>query len=146
MVERSSLPARGRARPGRLSTVVALIAVLAAGLVPTLAPSVSAQSPTPQATSPAESLPPPPSEPPGSTLPGWEYRTLFVTWDSQLLNWVADFSDGTRIEGLDAILNNEGQHGWELVAVVPELWQQIVENAIREDARRLRLFLKKPRA
>ena len=134
----------GTSRPGRRGVVVALVVVLAAALIPTLSPAAAAQSPSPEASVPTESLPPPPSDAPGSTTSGWEYRTLFVRWDTQTLDWVADFSDDTHIQGLDAILNNEGKHGWELVAVVPELWQQIVENAIREDARRLRIFLKKP--
>jgi hypothetical protein len=152
-------PTSRRARPG---LVVALIVMLAAASIAVLSPAAAAQSPSPEAALPTASqlptesplptesllptasLPPPPSDAPSSGGPGWEYRTLFVRWDTQTLDWVADFSDGTRIEGLDAILNNEGTHGWELVAVIPELWQQIVENAIREDARRLRLFLKKP--
>jgi hypothetical protein len=134
-------------RRTRTRLAAALLVALAAGLMPTWSATVSAQaSPSPSGGA-VESLPPPPaSEPPDASADagGWEYRTLFVTWDSGTLNWVADFSDGTRIEGLDAILNNEGRFGWELVAVVPELWQQVVEDAIREDARRLRLFLKKP--
>jgi hypothetical protein len=160
MVERSVPPPSGTSRQGRGVLVLILIAVLTAALLPVLSPGASAQSPSPEMAVPtasvpplpaaslpplpAESLPPPPSDAPSSSATEWEYRTLFVTWDSATLNWVADFSDGTRIEGLDAILNNEGRFGWELVAAVPELWQQIVENAIREDARRLRLFFKKP--
>ena len=144
MTERREPQPDGTSRPGRRGVVVALVVVLAAALIPTLSPAAAAQSPSPEASVPTESLPPPPSDAPGSTAAGWEYRTLFVRWDTQTLDWVADFSDDTHIQGLDAILNNEGKHGWELVAVVPELWQQIVENAIREDARRLRIFLKKP--
>ncbi|MBN2550025.1 MAG: hypothetical protein JXB15_12755 [Anaerolineales bacterium] len=35
-------------------------------------------------------------------------------------DWVVEFNDGTRVEGLDAILNREGGHGWELVNNVTE--------------------------
>ena len=146
----------------RTRSTAAAIALLVPLLVMSLGANVSAQPspaptqiPTPavtQAPSPSPS-PAPSAAPsqapastaaPGTTAVAWEYRTLFVTWDANILDWVADFSDGTRIQGLDPILNNEGRHGWELVAVVPELWTQIVDDAIREDARRLRIFLKKP--
>jgi hypothetical protein len=137
---------RAVVRRGRRDLGIVALALLAATLVPVWAAPVAAQaSPSPGIATAVESLPPPPaSDAPSKAAGTWEYRTLFVTWDSARLDWVADFSDGTRIEGLDAILNNEGRFGWELVAVVPELWQQVVEDAIREDARRLRLFLKKP--
>ena len=146
----------------RTRSTAALIVLLVPVLVMSLGANASAQpspgateTPTPAVTPASSPSPPPapsaaPSQAPASTAaPGttavaWEYRTLFVTWDANILDWVADFSDGTRIQGLDPILNNEGRHGWELVAVVPELWTQIVDDAIREDARRLRIFLKKP--
>jgi hypothetical protein len=136
-------------RTTRIRFAAALLVAIAAGLTPAWSATAAAQASPSPSGAPAESLPPPPaSEPPGpggdAGAGAWEYRTLFVTWDSATLNWVADFSDGTRIEGLDAILNNEGRFGWELVAVVPELWQEVVDDAIKEDARRLRLFLKKP--
>jgi hypothetical protein len=143
----------------RHSALVALVAILVATLLLAFTTAASAQpSPSPpiapSATASASATAAPgalpsaapasPSAPDGATMQ-WEYRTLFVTWDTTILDWVADFSDGTRIEGLDTILNNEGVNGWELVAVVPELWTQVVDDAIREDARRLRIFLKKPR-
>jgi hypothetical protein len=148
----------------RTRSTAAAIALLVPLLVMSLGANVSAQpspapteTPMPAATpAPSAALSPSPAPSaapsqapastaaPGATAVAWEYRTLFVTWDANILDWVADFSDGTRIQGLDPILNNEGRHGWELVAVVPELWTQIVDDAIREDARRLRIFLKKP--
>jgi len=55
----------------------------------------------------------------------WNYRTI----DIQLTDlkdpkgrkysaWVAHYSDGSRIEGLEKILTEEGRFGWELVNVV----------------------------
>jgi hypothetical protein len=122
---------------------------LAATLLLTLGGVAAAQaspSPRPIGLAPETIVPAPArtSGPAAAEPVRWEYRTIFVTWDTSILDWVADFTDGNRIQGLDAILNNEGRSGWELVAVVPELWTQVVDSAIREDARRLRLFMKKP--
>lgn len=57
----------------------------------------------------------------------WTYRTLYIQWkemkDSRgkkYADWVVEFNDGTRVEGLDAILDREGGHGWELVNIVTE--------------------------
>ena len=54
----------------------------------------------------------------------WVYRTMYIEWkelkDSRGKKynaWVVEFSDGSRVEGLDAILNREGNAGWELVTV-----------------------------
>jgi hypothetical protein len=145
---------RGTANGSILRARLCLVLVASVVAIVSFAATVSAQpSPSPSAHAGAEATAAPapaspstaaPSAAPATTAVRWEYRTLFVTWDTALLNWVADFSDGTRVEGLDTILNNEGANGWELVAVVPELWTQVVDDAIREDARRLRIFLKKP--
>ena len=102
MTERRASQPDAASRPGRRRVAVALVLVLAAGVVPTLSSATAAQSPSPEASVPTESLPPPPSDAPGSTASGWEYRTLFVRWDTQTLDWVADFSDDTHIQGLSA--------------------------------------------
>ena len=147
MLERATIrhlsPNQRRSSKAWLMAMMAL--ALGATLLGSLAAGVSAQSPSPNpddiGRAPATVVP---GDPVIATGPTWEYRTLFVTWDSAAVNWVADFSDGTRVEGLDTILNSEGANGWELVAVVPELWTQVVDDAIREEASRLRIFLKKP--
>jgi hypothetical protein len=57
----------------------------------------------------------------------WTYRVIYITWkelkDSRgkkYGEWVVEFNDGTRVEGLNAILDREGSHGWELVNIVTE--------------------------
>jgi hypothetical protein len=147
MLERATIRHRSptRRRPGRAWLVAVLAPTLAATLLALLTSGVSAQPPSPNpddiGRAPATVVPGDPVIP---TAPTWEYRTLFLTWDSDALNWVADFSDGTRIEGLDAVLNGEGANGWELVAVMPEQWTELVDDAIIQEVRRLRIFLKKP--
>ena len=145
MLERAAdRQAQGTGRAARLRPrpvlVLAMLTLLQAQAAP-----VSAQVPSPNpgdiGRAPETVVP---GDPRTSTAPTWEYRTLFVTWDRDLLDWVADFSDGTRIQGLDAILNNEGRNGWELVMAMPEQWSEIVDAAILQEVRRMRIFLKKP--
>ncbi|HMQ31811.1 MAG TPA: DUF4177 domain-containing protein [Chloroflexaceae bacterium] len=57
----------------------------------------------------------------------WEYRTIYISWkelkDSRgkkYNEWVVEFSDGTRLEGLSKILSPEGKNGWELVNILSE--------------------------
>ena len=57
----------------------------------------------------------------------WEYRTLYIVWkelkDSRgrkYNEWVVEFNDGSRVEGLNAILNREGSSGWELINLVTQ--------------------------
>ncbi len=57
----------------------------------------------------------------------WEYRTLYIIWKEirdargkKTNDWVVEFSDGSRVEGLTAILDREGNAGWELVNVLSE--------------------------
>lgn len=137
MLNRSSITASLESTAGRRASLLVVLGLVILGLLAQpLISVVSAQ--------PSES----PAAAPGTAASGaWEYRTLFVTWDSEALDWVVDFSDGTRTEGLDQILDNEGAAGWHLVSVVPELSVDLViDNVPSHDVRRLRIFLERPLA
>src|SRR5689334_4040681 len=56
----------------------------------------------------------------------WEYRTIqmyFETWkraNEKYEDYVATFSDGVRLEGIEALLRRYlDDGGWDLVAIVP---------------------------
>ena len=52
----------------------------------------------------------------------WQYRTLYIYLEElkdsrgkKYKGWVVKFSNGSRVEGIEAILDREGNSGWELV-------------------------------
>jgi plastocyanin len=75
----------------------------------------------------------------------WDYRTIYVVWDEQTFDWRADWTDGTSTAGLEAVLDNEGDDGWELVELAHERFDPVVNGeTTSQEARRLRLVLKRP--
>ncbi len=53
----------------------------------------------------------------------WEYRTVAINLreiNPKNWSWVAEFSDGSSLAGIDHFLNSEGTSGWELINLVPE--------------------------
>jgi len=57
----------------------------------------------------------------------WEYQAVYIqlkelkdSKGKKYASWVVEYGDGTRIEGLDVVLNSYGSHGWELVNLVTE--------------------------
>lgn len=57
----------------------------------------------------------------------WEYNAFNISWGSipneKYLDWNRKAIGKETLVGLDAILNHEGQNGWELVSVVPVAWE-----------------------
>jgi hypothetical protein len=49
----------------------------------------------------------------------WEHRTVVVLRDTV---WFIEFADGSRLEGLDQVLDEYGSKGWELVSLVPQTY------------------------
>ena len=50
----------------------------------------------------------------------WEHRTVLIQRDSS--GWAIQFADGTRLEGLDQVLDEYGTKGWELVTLIPQTY------------------------
>ena len=48
----------------------------------------------------------------------WEHRTVQIQRDES--GWAIQFADGSRLEGLDQILDEYGSKGWELVNLLPQ--------------------------
>ena len=48
----------------------------------------------------------------------WEHRTVLIQRDES--GWAIQFADGSRLEGLDQILDEYGSKGWELVTLLPQ--------------------------
>jgi hypothetical protein len=53
----------------------------------------------------------------------WEYITVIIEYDKKQKAWVGWSADGTRMAGLQEILNDYGTHGWELLSVQAEGFQ-----------------------
>ena len=50
----------------------------------------------------------------------WEHRTVLIQRDES--GWAIQFADGSRLEGLDQILDEYGSKGWELVNLLPQTY------------------------
>ena len=50
----------------------------------------------------------------------WEHRTVLIQRDST--GWAIEYADGTRVEGIDQILDEYGAKGWELVTFAPQTY------------------------
>jgi uncharacterized protein DUF4177 len=50
----------------------------------------------------------------------WEHRTVLVVRDAA--GWFIEFADGSRLDGLDQVLDEYGSKGWELVTVVAQTY------------------------
>ena len=51
----------------------------------------------------------------------WEYRTVWISYDKkQHKNWVVEYAEKPPLVGLNAILEEYGSRGWELVCLNPE--------------------------
>ena len=50
----------------------------------------------------------------------WEHRTVLILHDST--SWHIQFADGTRLDGIDQILDEYGSKGWELVTLAPQTY------------------------
>ena len=50
----------------------------------------------------------------------WEHRTVLIQRDSTA--WHIEFADGSRLEGLDQVLDEYGSKGWELVTVTAQTY------------------------
>ena len=50
----------------------------------------------------------------------WEHRTVLIQRDES--GWAIQYADGTRLEGLDQILDEYGSKGWELVTLLPQAY------------------------
>jgi hypothetical protein len=50
----------------------------------------------------------------------WDYSVIAIAWERRLRDYAARAADGSRLEGLDAIVNAHGADGWELVALLPD--------------------------
>lgn len=50
----------------------------------------------------------------------WEHRTILIQRDSS--GWAIQYADGTRLEGIDHILDEYGAKGWELVTFLPQTY------------------------
>ena len=50
----------------------------------------------------------------------WEHRTVLIQRDAG--GWAIEFADGSRLEGLDQILDEYGSKGWELVNLLPQTY------------------------
>jgi len=73
----------------------------------------------------------------------WLYRTELIHWDPVAATWFVTYSDDTRVDGLDAVLNGNGAAGWELVALFPEQTADaVVDGLTGQDSRRLRAVFK----
>ena len=48
----------------------------------------------------------------------WEHRTVLIPRDAA--GWFIEFADGSRLDGLDQILDEYGSKGWELVTLLPQ--------------------------
>ena len=48
----------------------------------------------------------------------WEHRTVLIQRDAG--GWAIEFADGSRLEGLDQVLDEYGAKGWELVTLIPQ--------------------------
>jgi plastocyanin len=75
----------------------------------------------------------------------WDYRTVFVVWDDAATDWRADWNDGSSTVGLEAVLDNEANEGWELDQVAHERYDVVVgPDTTSQEARRLRLIFRRP--
>jgi len=51
----------------------------------------------------------------------WRYVTLLIkSQGNREDNWYITQNDGTRLKGLDSILNTYRERGWELIQLTPE--------------------------
>ncbi|HET7771025.1 MAG TPA: DUF4177 domain-containing protein [Chloroflexota bacterium] len=50
----------------------------------------------------------------------WEHRTVLIQRDES--GWAIQFADGSRLQGLDQILDEYGSKGWELVTLQPQTY------------------------
>ena len=50
----------------------------------------------------------------------WEHRTVLIQRDGS--GWHIQFSDGTRLDGIDQVLDEYGSKGWELVTLAPQTY------------------------
>ncbi len=51
----------------------------------------------------------------------WEHRTVYISRAAD--DWEVVYGDGTRLTGLDRILDEYGARSWELVSFVPHAWK-----------------------
>jgi hypothetical protein len=53
----------------------------------------------------------------------WEYITIVIEYDKKKKAWVAWSPEETQIAGVQAILNEYGRNGWELLNIQAEGFQ-----------------------
>jgi len=74
----------------------------------------------------------------------WEYKAMRVEYDySDTKGWVETGKD-EKIVGWDAILNAQGQEGWELVGFSPQLTKLKGEDHTHHVVDVFRLVFKRP--
>ena len=54
-------------------------------------------------------------------MDAWEHRTVYISRAGG--EWQVDYGGGDVVKGLDAILDEYGSKGWELVAFFPQAWR-----------------------
>jgi hypothetical protein len=55
-----------------------------------------------------------------SRVERWEHRTVLINRGAS--GWLIEYADGTRLEGLDQVLDEYGAKGWELVTLIPQTY------------------------
>jgi len=77
----------------------------------------------------------------------WDYQTVSVLWKDVANggDWVASWANGRTVVGLPVLLNALGATGWELVSVVPRIWDESVPRDGHLQCQEMTLIFKKPR-
>ena len=72
----------------------------------------------------------------------WEHRTVLIPRDAA--GWFIEYADGTRLEGLDQILDEYGAKGWELVTLLPQTYHTAAGHYGPFDVTAYRAVFKRP--